>query len=79
MSLDKKVRFEYGKLEKEEVQRIVQEAGFDVVPMKYNQGLFGEYKGPEEGYKTAVESLANKGIKAIYRESKAENEDLSRS
>lgn len=77
MSLEKKVRFEYGQLDREEAEKAIQEAGFGIVPMKYSQGLFGEYQGPEEGYKTAVEALESKGIKAVYRGSEAKNKDLN--
>lgn len=72
MSLDKKVRFEYNNLERKEAERIVQEAGFALVPMKYNEGLFGEYKGLEEDYQDQVQAVEREGIRIVYRESKAD-------
>ncbi len=71
MSLDKKVRFEYDNLKREEAERIIQEASFEVIQMKYNDGLFGQYKGPEQDYQDHVKAVESKGIRLVYRESKA--------
>ena len=71
MSLDKKVLFEYDNLEREEAERIVQEAGFEVIRMKYNEGLFGKYKGQKEEYQHRISELESQGIQVVYRESKA--------
>ncbi len=72
MSLDKKVRFEYDNMDREEAEQTVREAGFEVIQMKYNEGLFGRYKGPEEDYQHSLEGLESKGIQVVYRESKAD-------
>ncbi|HLD05112.1 MAG TPA: hypothetical protein VJG90_05325 [Candidatus Nanoarchaeia archaeon] len=70
MSLDRKVRFEYDELTKEEAIKRVEEAGFRVIPMKYTEGLFGQYQGSGEAYQTAVQRLEEKGVQVVYRESK---------
>lgn len=71
MSLDRKVRFECDNLEREEAERIVQKAGFEIIPMKYNEGLFGQYKGQKEVYQECLKELESQGIHVIYRESQA--------
>ncbi len=65
--LEKKVRFET-ELEREEAIKLVREAGFRVIPMKYNKGLFGEYAGPADQYEQIKEELGTRGIRVIYRE-----------
>ncbi|MEK6963286.1 MAG: hypothetical protein AABX70_02575 [Nanoarchaeota archaeon] len=71
MSLDKKVRFEYDQLNKEKVIERVEKEGFEVISLKYTQGLFGKYVGPNDEYQKRVESLEKEGIKTVYRESNA--------
>ena len=56
-----------GKVMSEELK----EAGFEVIRMKYNEGLFGKYKGQKEEYQHRISELESQGIQVVYRESKA--------
>ena len=65
-----KVRFETD-LEREVAIAKIEAAGFRIIPMRHNDGLFGEYRGRAEEYSATEKELASNGIRVVYRESEA--------